>query len=346
MFSRSFGLLIVFLIAGCSGPGELTSETAEETFQKIRETLHNAATVKVTVKSLENGREVPGFIFWEPPSGSLLLKNSNKVRMGAGAHDGPKKDVVVFTSNGTKMAAYVPNAAKCVWVDVPKDLREIVETALLGWRLPEFERAFRLLFGGSVVDRTELFHNRFYFDGFKAVREDVGEKSLAYRVGEKQGQSVGGSEVFLWYEAKSFKLLRGSISWVNMPRWTSTFEVAFNVELPDELFTLPAEDLDPARIAKTKVDLATIRRALDEYAIDNGHYPTTQQGLIVLYRETVTLRAKRWKGPYVASEEILLDPWGHPYSYRHPRLGVEPSGYDLSSWGPDGKPGTGDDIDH
>jgi len=92
-----------------------------------------------------------------------------------------------------------------------------------------------------------------------------------------------------------------------------------------------------------QVDLLRLRSSLQIYKMDNGGFPTTAQGLDALLRPlTMPPAPKNWRGPYSAG--ILLDPWGNPFVYRSPGL-RNPDGYDLSSVGPDGTPGTQDDIE-
>jgi len=72
--------------------------------------------------------------------------------------------------------------------------------------------------------------------------------------------------------------------------------------------------------------------------MDNGRFPTTQEGLAVLHKNTASL--PNWKGPYLKKEPI--DPWGKPYSYKSP--GYHNDDYDLYSLGPDGLENSEDDI--
>ena len=79
--------------------------------------------------------------------------------------------------------------------------------------------------------------------------------------------------------------------------------------------------------------------------MDNGSYPTTAQGLGSLTAAPTTApQPKNWQGPYLKGQ-IPNDPWGKPYNYRAPGV-KNPSGYDLSSSGPDGAEGTEDDINN
>ncbi len=80
--------------------------------------------------------------------------------------------------------------------------------------------------------------------------------------------------------------------------------------------------------------------ALVQFRMDVGRFPTTAEGLSALLVCPPGLQ-ERWRGPYIA-EHGLRDPWLHPYSYRSPGI-HNPTGYDLWSWGPDGRPSE-DDI--
>lgn len=78
--------------------------------------------------------------------------------------------------------------------------------------------------------------------------------------------------------------------------------------------------------------------ALDSYRLDNGIYPTTEQGLKALRQEPSTAPLpKNWDGPYL-KKEIPLDPWGKPYIYISPGE-HDSEGYDLLSYGADGEEG-------
>ena len=96
---------------------------------------------------------------------------------------------------------------------------------------------------------------------------------------------------------------------------------------------------EEARIAAAKADInANISVALDLFELDNGKYPTTDEGLPAL--RTKPGSALNWKGPYLKKEPV--DPWGKKYAYNSP--GAHNPDYDLSSYGPDGTEGGDDDI--
>lgn len=100
-----------------------------------------------------------------------------------------------------------------------------------------------------------------------------------------------------------------------------------------------------ARGATAKTQIELLGTALDNYRLDNGAYPGTEQGLAAL-REKPT-RAPvpaNWRGPYLR-KDVPNDPWGRPYIYRFPGERNSAS-YDLSSLGRDGRAGgTGEDAD-
>ena len=85
------------------------------------------------------------------------------------------------------------------------------------------------------------------------------------------------------------------------------------------------------KIAKAQID--SLEKALDEYRLDVGVYPTTEQGLEAL--NTRPQNVDKWAGPYL-KKAVPLDPWGASYVYKSPG---EHGEYDLLSYGKDGQPG-------
>ncbi|MCA9408422.1 MAG: type II secretion system major pseudopilin GspG [Candidatus Omnitrophica bacterium] len=96
-----------------------------------------------------------------------------------------------------------------------------------------------------------------------------------------------------------------------------------------------------AREAAARADIdANMSAALDLYELDNGVYPSTEEGLKALVEDPGS--ANNWNGPYLKKKQIPKDPWGREYVYASP--GVHNSDeYDLSSLGPDGTP-SDDDV--
>ena len=89
---------------------------------------------------------------------------------------------------------------------------------------------------------------------------------------------------------------------------------------------------EQARIAVAKADVdLNIATALKLYELDNGVFPTTEEGLDALL--TAPASATNWKSPYL--EKKILDPWGKPYQYRCPGT-HRTYDYDLYSLGKDG----------
>lgn len=97
-----------------------------------------------------------------------------------------------------------------------------------------------------------------------------------------------------------------------------------------------------AKGATARAQIELLGLGLDSYRLDNGAYPTTEQGLAALNdkpaRDPVPLN---WRGPYLR-KAVPLDPWGRPYLYRCPGE-HNPSGYDILTLGRDGQPGGGDE---
>jgi general secretion pathway protein G len=95
--------------------------------------------------------------------------------------------------------------------------------------------------------------------------------------------------------------------------------------------------------ARSQVEM--LGAALDAYRLDNGRYPTTEQGLEALWTVPASEpRPANWRGPYLR-KAVPRDPWDKPYLYRSPATESR-GGYDLLSLGADGRAGgTGEDGD-
>lgn len=100
-----------------------------------------------------------------------------------------------------------------------------------------------------------------------------------------------------------------------------------------------------AKDAAARSQMEMLGAALDAYRLDNGRYPTTEQGLAALWEEPIgEPRPTSWRGPYLR-KRVPPDPWGNPYLYVHSGE-RQPRGYDLASLGADGLPGgEGEDAD-
>jgi len=93
---------------------------------------------------------------------------------------------------------------------------------------------------------------------------------------------------------------------------------------------------DEARVVAAKSDISAIASALKLYRLDNGSYPTTEQGLQALVKKPSTGDIPpNWKqGGYL--ERLPKDPWGTDYQYLSPGVYGE---IDIFSYGADRKPG-------
>jgi general secretion pathway protein G len=103
--------------------------------------------------------------------------------------------------------------------------------------------------------------------------------------------------------------------------------------------------VDTAKNVTAQAQISTLGAALDAYRLDNGRYPTTEQGLASLWTQPATApRPSNWRGPYLR-QPPPADPWGASFVYRFPGEHT-PNGFDLSSMGADGASGgTGDAAD-
>lgn len=97
--------------------------------------------------------------------------------------------------------------------------------------------------------------------------------------------------------------------------------------------------LGKGKQAAAKAQVLLLGQALDQYKLDVGFYPSTQEGLNALQTNP---GIEKWDGPYL-KKNVPLDPWGKPYGYQSPGTHGE---YDLYSFGRDNQPGgEGEDKD-
>jgi general secretion pathway protein G len=94
---------------------------------------------------------------------------------------------------------------------------------------------------------------------------------------------------------------------------------------------------DEARQAKARIQIESLETALKLYKLDNGNYPTTEQGLQALVEApAVGSQAKKWRqGGYLEKGKVPKDPWDSDFVYISPGTHGD---YDLSSRGADGEP--------
>jgi general secretion pathway protein G len=99
--------------------------------------------------------------------------------------------------------------------------------------------------------------------------------------------------------------------------------------------------LGKGKTSAAQAQIELLGQALDQYRLDTGRYPTSEQGLQSLITNPGD---DKWQGSYLKKNLIPVDPWGKPYNYvccpgTH-------GDYDLFSYGRDGTPGgEGEDKD-
>ncbi len=88
-----------------------------------------------------------------------------------------------------------------------------------------------------------------------------------------------------------------------------------------------------SEIKAARAQIDALGKALDQFRLDVGRYPSSEEGLAGLMKRPANLA--KWDGPYM-TKNIPVDPWGNPYIYKFPG---EHGDYDLISYGKDGQPG-------
>ena len=96
-----------------------------------------------------------------------------------------------------------------------------------------------------------------------------------------------------------------------------------------------------SEVATAKAQIDALDKALEQYRLDTGHYPSTEMGLVALVAKPAN--EPKWNGAYL-KKAVPLDPWNNAYVYKLP--GEKGGDFDLVSYGRDGKPGgSGEDAD-
>jgi general secretion pathway protein G len=93
---------------------------------------------------------------------------------------------------------------------------------------------------------------------------------------------------------------------------------------------------EEAKRTAALVQIRSLEQALDLYKLDNGFYPTTEQGLEALVSKPSGMPEPRNYRDDGYMKKVPTDPWGRPYVYRSPG---EHGETDLFSFGPDGEEG-------
>lgn len=93
------------------------------------------------------------------------------------------------------------------------------------------------------------------------------------------------------------------------------------------------EQIGKSETKTARAQIDSLGKALDQYRIDVGQYPSTEQGLVALNKSPTN--DPKWAGPYL-KKNVPNDPWNKPYLYKSPG---EHGDFDLYTWGKDGQLG-------
>ena len=99
---------------------------------------------------------------------------------------------------------------------------------------------------------------------------------------------------------------------------------------------------EQAKEVQTRVQIEGLETALKLYKLDNGVYPTTEQGLQALVeRPDAENVLQNWRrGGYLEKGKVPKDPWGNEFIYLSPGIQGD---FDITSYGADGVPGGEDE---
>lgn len=144
------------------------------------------------------------------------------------------------------------------------------------------------------------------------------EKNMVSKMAESSGCRGMGQDGFSFIELMVVVIIMGILAGAIVPRYM--------------------DKADKAKTVKAQVDIAAIETSLKLYKLDNGFYPSTEQGLLALIEQPTTDPVpKNWnEDGYFEKKKTPKDPWGNEYMYLCP--GVHGT-YDIISYGADGESG-------
>ena len=149
-----------------------------------------------------------------------------------------------------------------------------------------------------------------------------------------QGQAIQEDKMYVtWRAEKGFTLIEIMVVIIIMGILASYVAVKLTGQTEE------------ARRTQAVVQIEALETALELYKLDNGSYPSTEQGLQALVEAPTTgLLPRKWrKGGYLKKGKVPKDPWKNDYIYISPGLHGD---YDLMSYGDDGEQGgEGKDAD-
>ena len=102
------------------------------------------------------------------------------------------------------------------------------------------------------------------------------------------------------------------------------------------IFTRVSDRPEQARRTKAQVEIRALQTSLELFKLDNGFYPTTEQGLEALVTQPTTGKIPKNYPESGYLDKLPEDPWGTPYVYVCPGLHGD---YDLESYGADNEAG-------
>jgi general secretion pathway protein G len=100
--------------------------------------------------------------------------------------------------------------------------------------------------------------------------------------------------------------------------------------------------LSDSKVKAARMQIDGFSSALDLFFLDNGRYPTSNEGLEALVQRPNG--ATSWNGPYLRTGKVPADPWSNPYSYRFPGQHGTYDIYSLGSQGREGGTGSAAEI--
>lgn len=102
------------------------------------------------------------------------------------------------------------------------------------------------------------------------------------------------------------------------------------------IFTRVGDRPEQARRTKAQVEIRQLQTSLELFKLDNGFYPTTEQGLNALVSQPTTGKIPKHYPESGYLDKLPTDPWGNDYVYIAPGMHGD---YDLEAYGPDGEDG-------
>jgi general secretion pathway protein G len=105
------------------------------------------------------------------------------------------------------------------------------------------------------------------------------------------------------------------------------------------------QQVDKARVVTARAQIDRLESSLELYSMDNGHFPSTEQGLdALIHRPSGAPEPANYQsGGYLKGGELPKDPWGFDFQYESPGVNNDGS-FDLWSFGKDGTAG-GEELD-